>query len=128
MARALYDLGRFEEAERYAEIALSIGAGDDLATQVPARSTQALVHASRGEFAEAEQLAREAVELYGDAESPNFQGDAWLDLAQVLRMAGKPVEAGQAAGEALAFYERKGNVPRPEPRERSSMGSGPSVT
>ena len=33
--------------------------------------------ASRGEFAEAEQLAREAVELLADAESPNMQGDAW---------------------------------------------------
>ncbi len=69
------------------------------------------MHAARGEFAEAERLAREAVELFADAESPNFQGDAWLDLAKVLRMAGKPGEAGRAAGEALAFYERKGNRP-----------------
>ncbi|MGZ6543982.1 MAG: adenylate/guanylate cyclase domain-containing protein [Actinomycetota bacterium] len=111
LARALCDLGRFEEAEGYVEIALRIGAADDLATQVPARSTQGLVHASRGEFEVAEQLAREAVALYADAEAPNFQGDAWMDLAEVLRMAGKPVEAGYAAGEALAFYERKGNRP-----------------
>ena len=111
LARALCDLGRFEEAERYVEIALRTGADDDLATQAPARSTQALVHAARGEFAEAEQLAREAVDLMADAESPNFQGDVWMDLAQVLRMAGKLEEAGQAAGEALAFYERKGNRP-----------------
>ena len=68
-------------------------------------------HAARGEFVEAEQFAREAVELCADAESPNLQGDAWLDLARVLRMAGKPGEAGDAAGEALAFYERKGNRP-----------------
>jgi len=45
------------------------------------------------------------------AESPNFQGDAWMDLARVLRMAGKPAEAEQAAREALALYERKGNRP-----------------
>ena len=63
LGRVLCDLGRFEEAEGYVEIALRIGAADDLATQVPARSTQALVHASRGEFEVAEQLAREAVEL-----------------------------------------------------------------
>jgi tetratricopeptide (TPR) repeat protein len=111
LARALFDLGRLEEAERYVEIAFRLGAEDDLATQVPGRSTQALLHASRGEFAEAEQLAREAVELYADAEAPNFQGDAWLDLAQVLRSAGKPDEAKQAAREALAYYERKGNRP-----------------
>jgi tetratricopeptide (TPR) repeat protein len=72
------------------------------------------VLAARGEFAEAEPLAREAVRLYADAEAPNYQGDVWMDLAQVLRMAGKPAEAEQAAREALAFYERKGNRPASE--------------
>jgi tetratricopeptide (TPR) repeat protein len=81
--------------------------------QAPARSTQALVHAARGEFAETERLASEAVELFADAESPNFQGDAWMDLARVLQMAGKPVEAGHAAGEALAPTS-KGNRPASE--------------
>jgi hypothetical protein len=69
------------------------------------------VHAARGEFAEAERLAREAVALLTHAESLNFQGDAWLDLARVLRIAGKPEEAAHAAGEALALYEGKGNSP-----------------
>jgi tetratricopeptide (TPR) repeat protein len=109
LARALYEVGRSEEAERYVEIALRTGAEDDVATQSPARSAQALVLAARGESAEAERLAREAVDLFADAESPNFQGDAWLDLARVLRMVGKHEEAGQAAREALALYERKGN-------------------
>ena len=127
LARALCDLGRFDDAERYAEIALRIGAGDDLATQAPARSTQALVHAARGEFEAAEQLAREAVELLADAESPNSQGDAWFDLAQVLRMAGKPGEAGHAAGEALAFYERKGNRPASGTARAFIDGLSPSV-
>jgi tetratricopeptide (TPR) repeat protein len=127
LGRVLYDLGRFEEAERYVEIALRIGAADDLATQVPARSTQALVHAARGQFAEADRLAREAVELFADAESPNLQGDAWLDLAQVLRMAGKPEDAGHAAGEALAFYERKGNRPASGTARAFIDGLGTSV-
>jgi tetratricopeptide (TPR) repeat protein len=111
LARALWDLGRFDEAERFVEIALRIGAEDDLATQVPARSTQALVHASRDEYIEAEHLAREAVALFADAGSPNFQGDAWMDLGQVLRMAGRVGEAREAAGEALSYYQRKGNRP-----------------
>jgi hypothetical protein len=34
-----------------------------------------------------------------------------MDLAQVLRMAGKSAEAEQAAREALALFERKGNRP-----------------
>jgi len=111
LARALCRLGRFDEAERYTAIARSVAAEDDLASQVIGRQAQALVLAARGEFEEAEHLSREAVQLYADAECPNFQGDAWMDLAKVLQTAGKPAEAEQAAREALALYERKGNRP-----------------
>src|SRR4029453_11982511 len=102
---------RFEEAQTYAEMAVRIAAEDDLASQTAGRSARALVLAARGEFAEAERLAREAVDLYADAETPNPQGDAWMDLAKVLRTAGKSAEAAAAAREALGFYERKGNAP-----------------
>jgi class 3 adenylate cyclase/tetratricopeptide (TPR) repeat protein len=111
LALALCALERYEEAEMYAEMAVRIAAEDDLASQTHGRSAQALVLVARGEFAEAERLAREAVELYADAQAPNFQGDAWRDLARVLGVAGKPADAEQAAREALALYERKGNVP-----------------
>ena len=111
LALALCALERFEEAETYAEMAVRIAAEDDLASQTHGRSAQALVLAARGEFAEAERLAREAVELYADAQTPNFQGDTWMDLAKVLVAAGKPADAERAAREALALYERKGNVP-----------------
>jgi class 3 adenylate cyclase/tetratricopeptide (TPR) repeat protein len=111
LARALCALERFEEGEGYAEMAVRIAAEDDLASQTAGRSARALVLAARGEFAEAERLAREAVDLYADAETPNPQGDAWMDLAKVLRTAGKSAEAAAAAREALGFYERKGNAP-----------------
>jgi class 3 adenylate cyclase/tetratricopeptide (TPR) repeat protein len=111
LARALCSLGRFDEAERFAEIGRTVAAEDDLASQVLGRQAQALVLAARGDLEEAERLALEAVELYADAECPNLQGDAWMDLARVLRTAGKPAEAERAAGEALALYERKGNRP-----------------
>jgi len=111
LALALCDLERYDEAEPFAEEALRIGAEDDLATQSPGRSARARVLAARGEFEEAERLAREAVELFADAETPNFQGDTWMDLAKVLTAAGKPEEAASAAREALALYKRKGNEP-----------------
>jgi class 3 adenylate cyclase/tetratricopeptide (TPR) repeat protein len=109
LARALCELERFDEAEGYAEIAVRVAAEDDLASQTAGRSTRGLVLAARGEFDEAERLAREAVELYARAEAPNFQADTWMDLAKVLRMAGKAEEAAGAAREALALCERKGN-------------------
>jgi class 3 adenylate cyclase/tetratricopeptide (TPR) repeat protein len=111
LARALCALDRFDEAEEYAGIARSVAAEDDLMSQALGRSAQALVRAARGDFGEAERLGREAVQIFADAEAPNSQGDVWMDLAKVLRMAGKRTEAEQAAREALAFYERKGNQP-----------------
>jgi tetratricopeptide (TPR) repeat protein len=111
LALALCALGRFEEAERYAEEAIRIAAEDDTASQAPGRSARAHVLASRGAYEEAERLAREAVELYANAESPNFQADVWMDLARVLLTAGKPTEAKEAARRALELYERKGNQP-----------------
>jgi class 3 adenylate cyclase/tetratricopeptide (TPR) repeat protein len=111
LSLALCRLGRFDEAEQYAAIARSVAAEDDLASQATGRQAQALVLAARGEFEEAELLSRRAVELFADAECPDFEGDVRLDLARVLRMAGKTAEAEEAAREALALYERKGNRP-----------------
>jgi tetratricopeptide (TPR) repeat protein len=111
LARTLCALGRYDEAESFAEIAQTFAAEDDLDPQAFGRSARALVLAARGEFAPAEQLAREAVELYADAEAPNFQADTWMDLAKILLMAGRSGDAEQAALVALGLYERKGNRP-----------------
>jgi len=113
LAHALSELGRQDEAERYAEIAREIAAEDDLASQVIGRTAQALVLAARGRASDAEDLAREGVGLFVEArsEAPNFVAAAWMDLARVLRAAAKPVDAAEAAREALALYERKGNIP-----------------
>ena len=111
LAHALCTLGRSDEAAEFATIAQSVAAEDDLASQVLGRSAQARVLSSRGALEEAEQLAREAVELCAEAEAPTLQAGARMDLAKVLRIAGKPADAGLAAREALALYERKGDAP-----------------
>jgi tetratricopeptide (TPR) repeat protein len=113
LALALCALARFEEAMAYASIARDVAAEDDVVSQAIGRSAQALVVSSRGEHAEAERLAREAVRMYADAgsEAPQFIGDAWMDLAEVLRSAGRRAEAAEAAREALVLFERKGDRP-----------------
>jgi predicted ATPase/class 3 adenylate cyclase len=109
LAHALCTLGRPDEAAGFATVARSVAAEDDLASQVLGRSAQARVLSSRGSLEEAEELAREAVQMFQDAESLSGQGDVRMDLAEVLRTAGKSADAEQVAREALAFYERKGN-------------------
>jgi tetratricopeptide (TPR) repeat protein len=109
LARSLCELGRIEEAEKYAAIARAAAAEDDLMSQALGRSVQALVRSARGEHAAAEMLASEAIRLFSDAECPDTQGDLRMDLAAVLRAAGKPTEAMRVASEALLHFDRKGN-------------------
>ena len=74
------------------------------------RQARAKVLARRGEHAEAERLAREAVAIGATTEHLNAQGDANADLAEVLLLGGKADEAAAALEQALDRYERKGNL------------------
>jgi tetratricopeptide (TPR) repeat protein len=74
------------------------------------RQVRAKVLARRGEHAEAERLAREAVATGDSTEAPNDQADAHADLAEVLSLAGRADEAAEALEQALIRYERKENL------------------
>jgi tetratricopeptide (TPR) repeat protein len=111
LARALAHLGRFDEAESYAKIAIEAAADDDLASQIQGRVAEARVRSARGWHDEAIALARESVEMFADAQDPREQGDVYMELAEVLRAAGRPDEAAEAARRGLGYYERKESVP-----------------
>jgi class 3 adenylate cyclase/tetratricopeptide (TPR) repeat protein len=104
-----YRLGDLDQAEAEARRSLDLGATDDTITQMLARQVLAKVGARRGDFTRAEELAREAVALGDAAEMLTAQADAYADLAEVLRLAGKEDEAKTAIDEAIARYERKGH-------------------
>ena len=73
-------LGRFDEAEAFAWRSRELG-GDNVSIRRQFwPRVQALVLAHRGGHAEAERLAREAVEAFERGDSLTFQGDAWCDL------------------------------------------------
>ncbi len=80
------------------------------ASQVRWRCVRGKVGARRGEFEQAESLVGEALTLIRRSDDLNSQGDTLLDLAEVLRLAGKPERAALAVSEAHELYERKGNV------------------
>jgi tetratricopeptide (TPR) repeat protein len=110
-ARVLCALGRFEEAEPLAEQGRQLSAEDDAMTQVYWRQAAALVRANRGDHADAERLAREAVDLAWQTDSPLFQADALYDLGEILEAAGRHEEAAASLRDALAVYEAKGVIP-----------------
>jgi hypothetical protein len=64
----------------------------------------------RGQHAEAEALAREAVALIRRTDALNFQAAALYDLAEVLTRASCADEAEAAFAGALECYERKKNI------------------
>ena len=110
LAHLLVAEGRDEEAEGWCERAIELGPADDLATQLWGRSARVSLLARRGELAQAEALAREAVELAEGTDALNHQARTWLDLAEVLTRAGRTAEAEEAGARGLELYERKGNL------------------
>jgi tetratricopeptide (TPR) repeat protein len=109
-AVALYELDRLDDADAWAKRAAELGASDDMFTQILWRQTSAKVLGRRGQLAEAEQLARDAVAIAEGTDYIEGQGYAYVDLADVLVLARKPAEAVAALEQALERYERKGNV------------------
>ena len=108
VAEAYYALGRLEDADAWAGRAAEVEASgdpDELWCQVRAK-----VLAHRGEHAEAERLARQAVEASEATDQIDSQGDAYADLAEVLTLAGRAEDAAEALEQALVRYERKENL------------------
>jgi hypothetical protein len=67
------------------------------------------VTAHRGEYEEAESLAREAV-AFGESTDMLWPRGLALDLAEVLKAAGSREEAAGEVERALALFEEKGDL------------------
>jgi len=109
-ARELALAGRYEEAEQRVAEAREHPDNTPLG-QALLRQVAALVYSAHGEHADAEPLAREAVRLAFETDSPLWQGQAVCDLAEVLEAGGRREEAVAALQQALTLYERKQVIP-----------------
>ncbi|MEP7297919.1 MAG: adenylate/guanylate cyclase domain-containing protein [Burkholderiales bacterium] len=128
-ARVLREQGRDDDAWAASKLAEGAAIEDDVDAQVQWRSARAPILARRGELAEAEQLAREAVQFASGAEVPLLLAEAHADLAEVLALAGRRDEAVAEYECAAALWARKGDVVS-EARARASAartGAGPST-
>jgi tetratricopeptide (TPR) repeat protein len=81
-------------------------------TQMLWRQARARVLAARGQHAEADLLAREAVALGEPTQMLGAQAEAYADLGEVLERAGRADEATAAFEDALGRFERKENLVR----------------
>ena len=110
LADVLYQLGRYEEAQELSTISEEVAAPEDVSSQSLWRCVRAKVIAREGRLDEAEALARDGVSIIGGSDDPNSHGNALMDLAEVLGLAGKREEAVAAAKGAAELFAQKGNL------------------
>jgi class 3 adenylate cyclase/tetratricopeptide (TPR) repeat protein len=110
LAQAYYALDRLDESEAWAGRAGELGASDDALAQMFSGQVRAKVLARRSELAEGERIAREAVAIGEETDALDAQGGTYADLAEVMSLAGRTKEATEALEQALARYDRKGNL------------------
>ena len=110
LARVLYILDRFEEAEELARSIRSMAMPDDLDAQAIWRSVLAMLTAREGKTDEAIRLSLEAIELRRRSDAIVYLADALTDFAEVLRFSGRDDEVRAVRNEALQLYERKGDA------------------
>ena len=110
LARDLCYLGRSDEAEPVLRQAQAVPPRASVRVMAP--SAEALLLAARGQFEQAETLARTAV-ARAETETDNlwFQASTNEDLATVLERAGRANDARGALERALEHWERKRCLP-----------------
>ena len=70
----------------------------------------ARVRAQQGRVDEAERMAREAVEYFARTDYSTDRTFVLMDLAEVLRLAGRPEEAVATIREAIGLFEQREDV------------------
>ena len=110
LARVLYAQGRVDEAEEASRHAQELADEDDIASTTLWRTVQAKVLASKGNCDGALVLVGEAVDLLKRTDSVVAQAETLVDLAEVLRLAGRQKDAEGAIESATALFEAKGSL------------------
>jgi len=127
LAEALYRQGRYEEAEECVQ-ASSVPIAADAWASTLERRVQARLLARKGQFAEAEGLAREALAMTSEEGRGYLHGEMLMTLAEVLELAGRPEEAVPSVEKALDLYERKGHLPAAQRARDVLAGLGAGIT
>jgi len=126
LAEAVFVQGRWSDAEALAAETEQLAAEDDIDAQTLWRLAKARAAALRGDLGEAEQLAREAVELLEPTDHVVNQIGARATLAAILRLSGNDAEAAEWLAQAQELADAKGSpivleqVPKLAAREQAS--------
>jgi class 3 adenylate cyclase/tetratricopeptide (TPR) repeat protein len=126
LGEALYRQGRWDEVEQAADRLAELALPGDFDAAFRWRALRARVLAQRGEFEEAERLAREALDVVETTDWHMQRGEAALTLGEVMELEGRTDEACAAYERAIESFERKGMLPDAEAagRRLEALGCG----
>jgi tetratricopeptide (TPR) repeat protein len=105
-------LGDTDAASQAIELAEQLGDPNDAITHSKTHAARARLALAAGDASAAERWARGAVEQASRMDTPIPQGDAELELAQVLNARGNTREAIASTRRALKLFTAKGDQPR----------------
>jgi DNA-binding SARP family transcriptional activator len=110
LAGTLYELGRYSEAERQADLSVGIAPEDDWDSHNRVLAVRAKLLARRGEKRRAMAMIDEAMRLAEATDDIDQHGCLSMHKAEVLRLTGEPQKAASCLERAIELLERKGNV------------------
>jgi tetratricopeptide (TPR) repeat protein len=110
LAAAIYEQGRFAEADTWARAAERAAAKDDVDARLAWQPVRAKLLARSGEHADAERVARAAVVAAQDTDALNKRARVLLDLVEVLRLRGRADDTHDLIEDARRDFEQKGNL------------------
>jgi class 3 adenylate cyclase/tetratricopeptide (TPR) repeat protein len=122
LGEALYQQGRYEEADQVVAESEAISSPEDAVDLLMLATLKARLSARRGDYAHAEHAAREALAKAADSKLRFALEDALMGLAEILLLAGRGAEARRPTQEALELYESRGHRPSAERARRLLAG------
>lgn len=117
LARTLCLQGHDDEAERLASESLSLSPGD-VVNEIICAGVNGLVAARRGDLETAVALVSDALDRYPVGGGNAMEADTQMDLAEVMRLAGRHDDSVAALQDALRLYEEKEDVASAERARR----------
>ena len=110
LAEVLYRQSRYQESADLADACQELASPDDVASQFLWRCVQAKLLARDRQHQRSDGLISEALDLIGGSDWLDWQGNGFMNLAEVRRLGGHIADAVAALGEASLRFTQKGNV------------------
>jgi class 3 adenylate cyclase/tetratricopeptide (TPR) repeat protein len=110
LADVLYMQGRYQDSAELVAVCRDLASPNDVASQFLWRCVQAKLLARDGQYERSDSIMAEAIELISASDWVDWQGDGFMDLAEICRLRGRIGDALEAVEQASMRFAAKGNV------------------